>query len=204
MSTVNALGLATALDEDGMTTGVNSVAVPDQPSDASTGSVYIFVKNGDSWSQQAYVKASNTGRNDWFGSRLNLSSDGDTLAVGSQLEDSAAQGINAEQDDDSAGDAGAVYLFTRDGNTWSQLAYVKGSNTEAFDEFGSSMSLSSDGRTMARLQSSCFASAAARCCSASFDSTGGARGEDSAATGIDGDQSDNTAYDSGAVYLFSR
>ena len=32
----------------------------------------------------------------------------------------------------------------------------------------------------------------------------GARSEDSAATGIDGEQIDNSAYESGAVYLFSR
>lgn len=173
---------AASLDEDGQTTGVNSLSVPDQQSDASTGAVYIFVNNGDSWSQQAYLKASNTGRNDWFGSRLTLSSDGDTIAIGAQLEDSVAQGIDAEQDDDAATDAGAVYLFTRDRDNWTQQNYVKGSNTEAFDEFGSSISLSSDGQTMAV----------------------GARGEDSIASGINGDQSDNTAHDSGAVYIFRQ
>jgi hypothetical protein len=141
----------------------------------------VFSRNRGSWSQQAYLKASNTGRNDWFGSRLTLSADGDTLAVGAQLEDSAAQGINAQQDDDTAQEAGAVYLFTRDGAIWNQNAYIKGSNTEAFDEFGSSIALSSDGMTMAV----------------------GARNEDSAATGVGGNQGDNTAYESGAVYIFS-
>ena len=173
---------AASLDEDGQTTGVNSVSVPDQPSDASTGAVYVFAKTGDSWSQQAYLKASNTGRNDWFGSRLTLSGDGDTLAIGAQLEDSMAQGINSEQDDDTADDAGAVYLFAREGDSWTQQAYVKGSNTEAFDEFGSSISLSSDGRTMAV----------------------GARGEDSSATGVNGNQSDDTTHDSGAVFIFRQ
>ncbi|MEE8238076.1 MAG: integrin, partial [Gammaproteobacteria bacterium] len=174
--------VAASLDEDSVTTGINSTPVPDRRTDASTGAVYVFVRNRGTWSQQAYIKASNTSRNDWFGSRLTLSGDGDTLAVGAQLEDSAAQGINASQDDETAQEAGAVYLFTRDGTTWTQTAYVKGSNTEAYDEFGSAVALSRDGALMAV----------------------GARGEDSAATGIDGEQIDNSAYESGAVYLFSR
>lgn len=172
--------VAASLDEDSETTGINSKPVPDRTLDSSTGAVYVFTRDREIWSQQAYIKASNTGRNDWFGSRLTLSGDGDTLAVGAQLEDSAAQGINAEQDDETAQEAGAVYLFTRNGVTWTQNAYVKGSNTESYDEFGSSIALSRDGKLMAV----------------------GARNEDSAATGINGDQNDNSAHESGAVYLF--
>jgi hypothetical protein len=58
---------------------------------------------------------------------------------------------------------------------------VKGSNTEAGDEFGSAVALSTDGRIMAV----------------------GAHNEDSSARGIDGDQADSSADDSGAVYVFS-
>jgi len=109
-----------------------------------------------------------------------MSGDGYTIAVGSQLEDSAAKGINGKQNDDSAQAAGAVYIFTRTATTWSQQYYLKGSNTEAFDEFGSSMSLSRDGKLIAV----------------------GARNEASAAKGINGNQTDNSAPESGAVYLF--
>ena len=172
----------TALDEDGMTTGVNSAPVPDMESNLSTGAVYLYVRDGDGWSEQAYIKASNTGPDDTFGARLALSGDGNTLAVGAQLEDSAGQGVDAIQDDDSAQEAGAVYLFTREGSSWTQSAYVKGSNTEAFDEFGSSLALNGDGTLMAV----------------------GARGEDSGATGIDADRDDNSAFESGAVYVFER
>jgi hypothetical protein len=174
---------ATALDEDSFATGVNPVPDPisDWESDTSTGAMYIFVKENGQWVQQAYLKASNTGREDWFGSRMDLSGDGNTLVAGGQLEDSAAQGIDGPQDDDSAQEAGVVYLFTRDNGVWTQRAYIKGSNTEAYDEFGSSVSLSRDGHLIAI----------------------GARGEDSGATGIDGDQSDNSVDESGAVYLFS-
>ena len=148
----------------------------------STGAVYLFTGDDGEWSEQAYIKASNTGANDTFGARLALSGDGNTLAVGAQLEDSAGQGVDALQDDDSAQEAGAVYLFTREGSSWTQIAYLKGSNTEAFDEFGSSLTLNGDGTLMAV----------------------GARGEDSGATGLDADQIDNSAFESGAVYMFSR
>ena len=172
----------TALDEDGMTTGVNSTPQPDMEINLSTGAVYLFAREGDGWSEQAYIKASNTGRDDTFGARLALSGDGHTLAVGAQLEDSAGRGVDAIQDDDSAQEAGAVYLFSRQDSVWAQSAYVKGSNTEAFDEFGSSLALNGDGTLMAV----------------------GARGEDSGATGIDADQDDNSVFESGAVYLFRR
>ena len=173
---------AGALDEDGLTTGVNSTPVPDAHDNTFAGAAYVFVRERDHWTQQAYIKSSNISRNDWFASRLALSGDGNTLAVGAQLEDSVAQGIDGKQDDDSATEAGAVYLFIRSGDTWTQDAYIKGTNTEAYDEFGSSIALSRDGSLMAV----------------------GARGEDGAATRINADQNDNSAREAGAVYLFRR
>src|SRR5690606_32453652 len=63
-----------------------------------------------------------------------------------------------------------------------QHAYVKASNTEGSDMFGSSVSLSGDGNSLAV----------------------GAFGDDSNATGIDGDQNNSDATNSGAVYLYTR
>ena len=176
--------IATAQDEDGLSTGINNIPGPDYQDDIrpTTGAVYVFVEQDGAWSQQAYIKASNTGSGDVFGSRLALSGDGNLLAVGAQLEDSGSQGINGFQDDDSALEAGAVYLFTRSGATWAQEAYIKGSNTEIFDEFGSSVSISADGSLLAV----------------------GAFYEDSAATGVAGDQNDNSMLEAGTVYLFGR
>ncbi len=105
---------------------------------------------------------------------------GDTLAVGAALEQSAATGINDDQSDNSADNAGAAYVFTRTAGVWSQQAYIKASNTDAEDEFGWSVALSGD--TLAV----------------------GAQFEDGNATGINDDQSDNSAADSGAVYVFTR
>jgi hypothetical protein len=172
-----------SVDEDCTATGVNPPGCDtDRTTDVSTGAVAVFARNGTTWIQQAYLKSSNTGVEDWFGIRLALSGDSNTLAVSAANEDSAAQGINGRQDDDSAGEAGAVYFFTRIGTTWAQQAYVKSSNNEAFDEFGNSLSLSRDGRTLVV----------------------GARGEDSSARGVNGNQADSSVDESGAAYVFTR
>lgn len=175
---------AGALDEDSLTTGVNAV----QPGhsgrigtrdDTSAGAAYVFVRTGTTWSQQASFKASNSGIEDWFAVRLALSGDGNTLAASAPNEDGGAKGINGQQDDNSADEAGAVYIFTRTNATWRFQSYVKGSNTEKYDEFGSGVALSRNG-TMAV----------------------GARMEDSGAKGMNGNETDNSVTDSGAVYIF--
>ena len=163
--------------EDSIGKGVNG-SQRDSTLTIGSGAVYIFTRSGTTWSQQAYLKSSNSGAGDAFGSSVLLS--GDTLAVGASSEDSNATGVNGSQSDNSARGSGAVYIFTRSGTTWSQQAYLKASNTGAGDAFGSSVSLSGD--TLAV----------------------GAYWEDSIGTGVNGSQSDNSARDSGAVYVFTR
>jgi hypothetical protein len=165
-----------ARQEDSNATGVNGNQADNGAVDS--GAVYVFTRAGGVWSQQAYIKASNTEANDAFGSSVALSND--TLAVGARQEDSNATGVNGNQSDNSAVDSGAVYVFTRTGEVWSQQAYIKASNTEGNDAFGSSVALSND--TLAV----------------------GALGEDSNATGVNGNQADNSAFNSGAVYVFTR
>src|SRR6185503_10003588 len=109
---------------------------------ASSGAVYVFVRNGMTWTQQAYLKASNTDRRDVFGRSLALFED--TLAVGSFFESSAASGVNGNADDNTAFQSGAVYVFVRTGATWSQQAYVKASNPRALSWFGTSVALARD------------------------------------------------------------
>src|SRR5262249_23061327 len=137
---------------------------------------------GATWRQQAYIKASNTHADDQFGTSVALSADGSILAVGAIGESSAATGVDGSQADHAAPGAGAVYLFARSATTRRQQAYIKASNTSAGDGFGMSVALSADGATLAV----------------------GALDEDSAATGVDGNQADNSAASAGAVYVFTR
>jgi hypothetical protein len=160
-------------EERSAAVGINGNQTDNTAVDA--GAVYIFIRNGTLWTQQAYVKASNTEAGDAFGNGVAL--DGDTLAVGASQESSVARGLNGNQADDSRNAAGAVYVYTRTGTTWSQRAYVKATNTDAGDTFGT---VAISGATLAV----------------------GAVGEDSAARGINANQNDNSAQSSGAVYVF--
>jgi len=171
-----------AFGEDSAATGIGGDQGDNSADDA--GAVYVFVReDGGAWTQQAYIKASNTDSQDAFGIGVTLSADGDTLAVGAQGEDSAATGIDGDEGDNSAADAGAVYVYARDDTGgWSQQAYVKASNTDAADFFGGAVALADGGDTLAV----------------------GAVGEESAATGVDGTQGDNSAFQAGAVYVFAR
>jgi hypothetical protein len=153
----------------------------------AAGAVYVYIRQGQSWTPQAYVKASNPGINDHFGSSVVLSRDGNTMAVAAHWEASGATGINGNQNDDSIPQAGAVYIFTRTGTNWTQQAYIKASNTGNAaqgdgDQFGFSLALSGDGNTVAV----------------------GAITEDSGARQINGNQNDDSAASAGAVYVFSR
>ncbi len=144
----------------------------------NSGAVYVFTRSGDTWEQQAYIKAFNTDAGDQFGFCVSLSADGKILAVGAPEEDSSK---STDPGSNSAENSGAVYLFTRDGTTWEQQDFIKASNAEAGDKFGTSVALSADGTMLAV----------------------GATHEASNATGIDGNQDDNSTRGAGAVYMFT-
>ena len=77
---------------------------------SAAGAAYVFVRDGSgNWSQQAYLKASNTDADDRFSGSVAIA--GDTVVVGAQREGSNATGVNGNQADDSAGSSGAVYVF---------------------------------------------------------------------------------------------
>ena len=146
------------------------------PIDAATIHFTIIVTLARSPS--TYVKASNAGKSQNFGGVVALSND--TLAGGASYESSAATGINGNHSDGSAPGPGAVYVFVRVADVWSQQAYVRASNARASASFGANVALSGDTLAVA------------------------APGESSAATGIDGNQSDASASNAGASYVFTR
>lgn len=108
-----------------------------------------------------------------------MSSDGLRLAVHVFSEDSNATGLNGNETDNSSSASGAVYVFDRSGSTWTQVSYIKAPNSDAGDSFGK-----------VALSSGCSPILAV-----------GVSAEDSSATGINGNQLDNSALESGAVYI---
>jgi hypothetical protein len=162
--------------EDGSASGVNGNQEDDGA--VNSGAVYVFRLSNGVWAQEAYIKASNPGYEDNFG--LDLELEQDTLVVGAPYEDSGASGINGNQANEGSRGSGAVYVFRRTDTTWVQQAYIKASNTGVDDNFGWSVALAGDLLVASAI------------------------GESSAATDAGGDQSDNTAKNSGAVYIFGR
>jgi len=145
----------------------------------ASGAVCVFVRSGTTWSQQAYVVASNPGNWDRFGATLSLWED--TLVVGAWAEDSSARGVNGWQGDSTFGyDSGAAYVFVRNGATWSQQAYLKASNTGSADYFGGAVAICKDIVVV------------------------GAIHEASSATGVNGNGVNNNLAYSGAAYVFER
>jgi len=165
-----------ALAEQSSATGVNGNQTDNSAPDS--GAAYVFVRAGSTWTQQAYLKASNTGTADWFGWSVAIS--GDAVVVSALQEDSNARGVNGNQTDNSATDSGAAYVFVRSGNAWTQQAYLKASNAEASDWLGWSVAIFGDTIVV------------------------GAHGEDSGAAGVNGSQADNSVPDAGAAYVFVR
>lgn len=161
--------------EDSAAKGVNGSQTSNQSEDS--GAVYIFRRIGSGWEQEAYIKASNADPGDQFG--IDLSLDGDTLAVGAYNEASDANGVGGDESDNTSPQAGAVYIFRRTGTSWQQEAYIKASNSGAYDQFCHPR-LSGE-----QLVVSAFL-------------------EDSSSTGIGGSQTNDATPDSGAVYVFRR
>jgi len=95
-----------------------------------TGSAYVFVRSGTSWTQQAKLLASDGATDDMFGASVSLS--GDTALVG------------ARGDDDNGSASGSAYVFARNGTSWTQEAKLLASDGAAQDYFGISVSLSGD------------------------------------------------------------
>jgi hypothetical protein len=170
-------GISVALDGDTLVVGAHH---EDSSADAGegdnsamdSGAAYVFTRIGSTWSQQAYLKGSNTAIDDNFGSSVAV--EGNTLVVSAENE---ASGDVGDEADNSQLGAGAVYVFTRIGTSWSQQAYLKASNAFSGGFFGASLAL--DGGTLAV----------------------GAYGE--ASSYVDNvAQADNNEQSSGAVYVF--
>lgn len=146
--------------------------------ESTAGAAYVFVRGDGNWTQQAYLKASNTlaGFGHQFGYSVSIS--GNVIAVGAPEEDGGSSGVNGDQNDASITGSGAAHVFVRHGTSWSHHSYLKASNPAFDDSFGYAVGVS--GSTVIV----------------------GALNEDSNATGIDGDQENDSALQAGAAYVF--
>ncbi|HLG58816.1 MAG TPA: FG-GAP-like repeat-containing protein [Vicinamibacterales bacterium] len=94
-------GYSVAIREDTFVVG----AYNDDAPTANSGSAYVFVRNGPTWTQQQKLTAGDGTMADEFGNAVAI--DGDVVAVGAHFADLR---LNAA--------AGAVYVFHRSGTAW--------------------------------------------------------------------------------------
>ena len=87
------------------------------------GAVYIFVREGNEWVQQAKLTPDDPGKSAKFGSCISLSFN--TVVVGAPLHDT-----------ERGKDAGAAYIFVRNGGRWRQQARLTSGDAKAGDRFG--------------------------------------------------------------------
>jgi len=127
-------GYQVSISNDGNTAIIS--AYLEDTGGSTVGAVYIFTRSGSTWTQQAKIQASDKQANDRFGTSVSIADDGNTAIVGAGNEDT------------SASNAGAVYIFTRSGSTWTQQAKIQASDPQAEDKFGNSSFISGDGDTV--------------------------------------------------------
>ncbi len=92
------------------------------------GAAYVFVRNGNTWTEQAKLTASDAGKADRFGSDVTMH--GKTIIVGAPFLDS-----------ENKGDSGAAYIYVMDGNTWKQQAKLTPKDSQKGHKFGTGMAV---------------------------------------------------------------
>lgn len=176
------------------------VGVPDEDSSQNTiingeggssdtgangsGAVFVYRRFGKLWVQEAYIKAVNSQSGDTFGFSVDVYDD--TIVVGAVNEDSNQNTItngSTASNDESSSSSGAVYVYRYSGGLWGQEAYLKASNANAGDSFGSRVKIFGDLIAVV----------------ASNESSNQANITNGASASVD-----NSASNSGAVYIFKR
>ena len=117
----DSFGASVSISGDSVVVGSSG----DDDNGSKSGSAYVFNRSGSLWSQQAKLRSSDAAAGDEFG--FSVAASGNTVVIG------------AFGNDDNGSRSGSAYVFTRSGSLWSQQAKLIGSDTEANDEFGSSV-----------------------------------------------------------------
>jgi hypothetical protein len=94
----------------------------DDDAGMSSGSAYVFVRSGSTWTQQAKLTASDAAASAYFG--VDVAIDGDTAAVGAFFDTTALP------------QTGSAYVFMRSGGTWTETAKLVAPDGRSEDRFG--------------------------------------------------------------------
>jgi hypothetical protein len=124
------VGVGVALSSDG-----NTALVGGDSDHLNNGAAWVFTRSGGAWAQQgAKLTGGGATAGSGFGSGVALSADGNTALIGGAF--------------DGATNAGAAWVFTRSGSTWTQQGgKLTGAGVTSGAGFGSSVALSANGST---------------------------------------------------------
>jgi hypothetical protein len=120
------------LDKFGIAVGISGESIvvgaeADDDNGSSSGSAYVFVRSGTTWSQQQKLLPSDGAAFDVFGRSVAIS--GETVVVG------------APSDDDAGSGSGSAYAFVRSAGVWSEQQKLTASDAAILQTFGRSVSL---------------------------------------------------------------
>lgn len=161
---------------------------PDTNSNSGSGAVYVFAGDAGIWQETAYLKASNAGSDDRFGTSIAFDAKGTLLVVGAPQEDRLTDGgLSSPGSGRESVNVGAAYLFERLGSgpmsSWSQNSlYLKPSSDIGLVQFGQAVSVSSSGKYIAV----------------------GSWLDLSGVPGVNQSKANKSAFASGATYVFRR
>ena len=122
----NAFGISVAISGNTLLVGAQG----NSENGSDSGAAYVFVYNGAAWTQQAKLLADDGLAGDNFGSAVAIW--GDTAIIGAPYYHG------------SGSDSGAAYIFTRNGAVWSQQAKLLADDAAAEDIFGWDVTLEED------------------------------------------------------------
>jgi len=126
-SFLDALGGAVAIDGDTAVVGALLADAPGGPPVMGAGAVYVFTRAGTAWVQQAKLTADDAMQGQSFGQTVAI--DGNTVVVGANTDSTAGAA------------AGAVYVFTRSGTSWSQQQKLVPADLGGLETFGGSVAI---------------------------------------------------------------
>jgi hypothetical protein len=118
----------TSLAVDGNTALIGSTGDDDVVE--NSGSVYVYVWSGTTWTRQTKLLASDAEQYDQFG--VSVAIDGDIALIGASYKD------------DQGSYSGAAYVFTRTGTTWTQQTKLLSTDGDSEDYFGCDVALEGD------------------------------------------------------------
>ena len=130
-------GYSMAISKDGNTLAIAAVYA-DVSGKADQGNVLVFARSGGAWTLQETLVGDAGAAGDIFGVSIALSGDGNTVAIGASGDDVG-----------NVSDQGSATVFVRSGAKWSMQQVLTVVGGAAKSNYGSSLSLSSDGDTLA-------------------------------------------------------